>query len=247
MRLTVIGCGDAFCSGSRFHSCYILDTSCGRFMIDCGANAPLGLKRAGVAVSSIDAILITHCHGDHFGGLPFLFLDKMFIDRAPTPLRLYGPAGFQYRMDTLLEALYPGIANQPRSFETVHHELEPGKAVSYGGTTISAFEVEHLSGSPSLALHIEGDQRRFSFSGDSGWCPGVIQVGREADLYLVECTTFSTKTTMHLDYLTLASKFDEIGAKRYLLTHMGEEMLAAAGQVDMVRCLLAWDGLSVEI
>ena len=47
MRLTVIGCSDAFGSGGRYHSCYLLDTAQGRLMLDCGANSPLALKRAG--------------------------------------------------------------------------------------------------------------------------------------------------------------------------------------------------------
>jgi ribonuclease BN (tRNA processing enzyme) len=52
---------------------------------------------------------------------------------------------------------------------------------------------------------------------------------------------------VHLDYLTLAEKFDAIGAKRYLLTHMSPEMLAAADKIDASRCILAEDGLSVVI
>ena len=86
MRLTVIGCSDAFGSGGRYHSCYLLDTAQGRLMLDCGANSPLALKRAGIALTSIDAIVISHCHGDHFGGVPFLFLERMFVERGPKPV-----------------------------------------------------------------------------------------------------------------------------------------------------------------
>src|SRR5208337_4730398 len=82
MKLTIAGCGDAFGSGGRFHSSYLLETSKGRLLLDCGANSPLALKRAGITISSIDAIVVSHCHGDHFGGLPFLFLDKMFMERG---------------------------------------------------------------------------------------------------------------------------------------------------------------------
>lgn len=86
MRLTVVGCSDAFGSGGRYHSCYLLDTAHGRLMLDCGANSPLALKRAGIALASVDAIVISHCHGDHFGGVPFLFLERMFMERGPKPV-----------------------------------------------------------------------------------------------------------------------------------------------------------------
>jgi len=115
MQLTVIGCSDAFSSGGRYHSSYLLDTSKGRLLLDCGANSPLALKRAGITISSIDAVAISHCHGDHFGGLPFLFLDKMFMERGSKPLEILGPPGIQARTEALLECLYPAIKDLPRT------------------------------------------------------------------------------------------------------------------------------------
>ena len=126
-----------------------------------------------------------------------------------------------------------------------YRELEPGHTRSWRGIQISAHEVVHFSALPR-ALSGRRWRKRFAFP-DSAWCDGVIEAGRRADLYLVECTTFSTKTTVHLDYLALAEKFESIGAKRYLLTHMSPEMLEAGGKVDSSRCILAEDGLSVDI
>jgi ribonuclease BN (tRNA processing enzyme) len=247
MRLTVIGCSDAFSSGGRFHSCYLLDTAHGRLMLDCGANSPLALKRAGIELASIDAIVISHCHGDHFGGVPFLFLDRMFVERGPKPVEVLGPSGVERRTTELFEALYPSLSSFPKDFEILYRELEPGNPSSWRGIQLSAYEVDHYSGSPSLALSISDGAKRFAFSGDSAWCAGVIEAGRGVDLYLIECTTFGTKTAVHLDYLTLAEKFETIGAKRYLLTHMSPEMLGAADKIDTSRCILAEDGLSVVL
>jgi ribonuclease BN (tRNA processing enzyme) len=247
MLLNVIGSSDAFGSGGRYHSSYLLETSKGRLLLDCGANSPLALKRAGITISSIDAVVISHCHGDHFGGLPFLFLDKMFMERGAKPLEILGPPGIQARTEALLECLYPTIKDLPRSFELRFRELPPGKETPWRGLPIRAFDVVHFSGTPSLALSIADDGQVLSFSGDSSWCSGVIEAGRGASLYLIECTYFSTRSSMHLDYLTLAAKFGEIGAKRYLITHMGEEMLAALDKIDTARCIAAEDGLSVAI
>ncbi len=244
MKLTVIGCGDAFGSGGRFHSAYLLETSKGRLLWDCGANSPLALKRAGVTVSAIDAVVISHCHGDHFGGLPFLFLDKMFMERGSKPLEILGPPGIEARTLALLECLYPTIKDMPKTFELVFGELAPGKVTPWRGLPISAFEVVHASGSSSLALSLADEGRVFAYSGDSSWCEGVIAAGRGADLFLAECTYFSAHSSMHLDYVTLAAKFGEIGAKRYLITHMGEDMLAARDKIDASRCIAAEEGFS---
>jgi ribonuclease BN (tRNA processing enzyme) len=247
MKLTIAGCSDAFGSGGRFHSCYILETSKGRLLIDCGANSPLALKRAGISISSIDAIVISHCHGDHFGGLPFLFLDRMFLERSTKPLEILGPPGIAERSNALLECLYPNIQALPAEFPLRYNEVLPGKVTNWRGVSLTAYEVHHFSGTPSLALSIADEGRTFSFSGDSGWCPGLTDAGRGADLFLVECTFFSTASAMHVDYLTLAQKFSEIGAKRYLLTHLSEEMLASLDKIDTSRCIAAEDGLSVTI
>ena len=247
MKLNVIGCGDAFGSGGRFHSCYLLETSKGRLLLDCGANSPLALKRAGLTVADMDAVVISHCHGDHFGGLPFLFLDKMFMDRGSGPLEILGPPGIGERTEALLDCLYPKIKDLPRKFELNFIELPPGRETVWRGLPIRAFEVVHPSGSPSLALSFADGGKRFAFSGDSSWCDAVIEAGRGADLYLIECTFHAMKSNMHLDYLTLASKFGEIGASRYLLTHMSEEMLAAQGGIDTARCIAAYEGLTVDL
>jgi ribonuclease BN (tRNA processing enzyme) len=247
MKLTIAGCSDAFGSGGRFHSCYLLETSKGRLLLDCGANSPLALKRAGIAISSIDAIVISHCHGDHFGGLPFLFLDKMFLERGRKPIEILGPPGIKGRSDVLFESLYPAIQALPRNFSWTYKELSPGTKTAWRGLPIVAHEVDHYSGTPSLALSFADRGRIFGYSGDSGWCDGVIEAGRGADLFLAECTYFSTQAAMHLDYLTLAAKFSEIGAKRYLLTHMSEEMLASLDKIDTSRCVAAEDGLSLTI
>ncbi|MFT4077903.1 MBL fold metallo-hydrolase [Rhodomicrobium sp.] len=247
MDLTVIGCGDAFASGGRFNSCYLLDTSHGRLMIDCGATSPHALKKAGIRAADVDAILISHCHGDHFGGLPSLILERMFIDRSDKPMEILGPPGIENRFGNLMECVYPGILGGKKGFEILFRDLNPGFAVEWRGLLIEAFEVDHFSGSPSLALSVSDGDKQFSFSGDSGFCGGVIAAGRGADLYLVECSTYSTRVDMHLDYLRLAAKFPSIGAKRYLLTHMSDEMLAALGHIDTRVCMVADDGLKVTI
>jgi ribonuclease BN (tRNA processing enzyme) len=247
MKLTIAGCSDAFGSGGRFHSCYVLDTSKGRLLLDCGANSPLALKRAGITISSIDAIVISHCHGDHFGGLPFVLLDKMFVERGPKTIEILGPPGIKGRSEALFECIYPSLNALPRQFEINYRELVPRSSVDWRDIPIRAYEVDHYSGTPSLALSFAEEGRIFAFSGDSGWCDGVIEAGWGADLFLTECTYFNTQAAMHLDYLTLAKKFSEIGAKRYVLTHMSEEMLASLDKIDTSRCIAAEDGLSLTV
>ena len=91
MRVTVLGAGDAFCSSGRRHSGYFVETRDVGFLLDCGATTLLALKTLNIAAERIDFIAISHLHGDHFGGLPFLFLEYTYEKPRTKPLVIIGP------------------------------------------------------------------------------------------------------------------------------------------------------------
>jgi predicted metal-dependent RNase len=91
MRLQFLGSGDAFGSGGRFNTCILVENEAGAFFIDCGASSLIAMRKYGIDPNCIDTVFISHLHGDHFGGLPFLILDAQFYSRRTTPLTLVGP------------------------------------------------------------------------------------------------------------------------------------------------------------
>ena len=97
MQLRFVGCGDAFGSGGRLNTCFHVSGREANFLIDCGASALPALKRLEIDRNEIDLILITHFHGDHFAGLPFVLLDAQF-SRRTRPLTIAGPQGIETRL-----------------------------------------------------------------------------------------------------------------------------------------------------
>ena len=88
MRLTIIGSGDAFGSGGRFNTCFHLAAGERTVLVDCGASTLGGVARARHrSRTAIDAIILSHLHGDHFGGIPFLLLDAQYMTPARAPAR----------------------------------------------------------------------------------------------------------------------------------------------------------------
>ena len=75
MRLTVIGCGDAFGAGGSLQTSFHVRAAGSTFLIDCGATTLIGMRRLGLQPNDIDTVFVTHLHGDHFGGLPWLLVD----------------------------------------------------------------------------------------------------------------------------------------------------------------------------
>ena len=77
MNVRFLGSGDAFGSGGRFQTCIQVSSEgsdAAHLLVDCGASSLVAMKRYGVETSDIDAIVLSHLHGDHFGVLPFFIL-----------------------------------------------------------------------------------------------------------------------------------------------------------------------------
>ena len=93
MRLTIVGCGDAFGSGGRFNTCFWLKTAKATLLVDCGASTPVALKARGLDHGNVDGIILSHLHGDHFGALPFLLHRGATGDAARASARHRRAAG----------------------------------------------------------------------------------------------------------------------------------------------------------
>ena len=116
MQLRFVGCGDAFGSGGRLNTCFHVSGREANFLIDCGASALPALKRLEIERNEIDLVLITHFHGDHFAGLPFLLLDAQF-SRRTRPLTIAGPEGIETRLRAVMEALFEHSSKTKQRFE----------------------------------------------------------------------------------------------------------------------------------
>ena len=98
-----------------------------RFLIDCGATSMSALKHWRVSPNSIDAILLTHLHGDHFGGIPFFILDAQLVSRRTRPLNLAGPAGTEQRIHAAQEVLFPGSSQVHQRYTINYFEWAAGR------------------------------------------------------------------------------------------------------------------------
>ena len=244
MKVQFLGSGDAFGSGGRFNTCFLVEGASGAFLIDCGASSLIAMRKFGVDPNRIHTVLASHLHGDHFGGLPFLLLDAQFYSRRATPLTLVGPPGFRDRLMQAMEVFFPGSSKTERKFVTDIREIAVDETVTVNGVTVTPYLVDHACGAPPFALRIECEGRVIAYTGDTEWTDNLIAVGRDADLLIAEALFFERKIKFHLDYATLRANLDRIGAKRVILTHMGPDMLA---QLSRVREEVAEDGMVVEI
>jgi len=225
-ELVFIGTGDAFGAGGRRQSALLVRAPGGSVLVDCGATTSGGLSQLGIARDEIDAILISHFHGDHFGGIPFLLLGALYEDRRRRPLWIAGPRGIEARVRALATAMGYSLDEREWSFPIRFEELVPGREREIGPVRADCFEVFHQPQTAPHGLALRFDRQRLVYSGDTGFFPGFAERVGEADLFVCECTYHDNDFEYHISHKDLAARKHEFRCGRILLTHLGDEMLA---------------------
>jgi ribonuclease BN (tRNA processing enzyme) len=244
MQVRFVGCGDAFGSGGRFNTCFHVSSENVNFLIDCGASSLPALKQQDIARDDIDLVLITHFHGDHFAGLPFLLLDAQFTRRT-RPLVIAGPDGIETRLTQAMEVMFEHSSKTEQRFDLSVVVLKPDETRAFGAVNVTPFPVVHgASGGPFLAYRIEAEGRVVAYSADTEWTETLFPAARDADLFIAEAYYYDRIVKNHLSLKTLEAHLPEIKPKRLILTHMSDDMLA---RLDTLRYTAASDGMVVEL
>ncbi len=247
MKLTVIGCGDAFGSGGRLQTSYLVEGKSSRFLIDCGASTLIGLNRLGIDPNTIPTVFVSHLHGDHFSGLVWWMLHAQHVTKRKTALTIVGPAGIEARFMAAAEVLFPGSTGVARNYPMQFVELRQETPLEVEGVRVTPYEVQHASGAPPYALRFDVDGKVIAFTGDSEWVEAIVTAGRGADLYIMECYQYAGAPRYHMSWEQIRAALDQIGARKVMLTHMATGMLAKSESIEDRRVILAEDGLAVVV
>jgi ribonuclease BN (tRNA processing enzyme) len=244
MRLHILGCGDAFGSGGRNQSGYLVAADDRLFLLDCGPTTLLAMKRAGFDPRHLDAIILSHLHGDHFGGIPFFFIEYLYLKPRDYPLIIAGPTGTEERVRELYAIMY-GSGKTTVEFPWVNFViLQPEQPQRVAGVEVLSFRVPHQTHDISLGLKVAYQGKQILFSGDSLWTDAFIEQAKGVDLFLCECSFFHEQPGMHVNYRILEANLSRLQCKKLVLTHLGEDMLARRHQLAMT---VAEDGMMIEI
>ena len=247
MRLTIVGCSDAFGSGGRLQTSFHVAHSTGEFLIDCGATTLVGLERIGLDPNRIPAIFITHLHGDHFAGLIWWIIHANYVSGRMALLTIFGPKGIEARFTAAAEALFPGSTSTPRRFALEFIEYKGEIALDFGGVRVLPFEVSHPSGATPYALRFEVDHKALAFSGDTEWVENLVLAADGTDLFIAECFAFESEARYHMNWRSIERNLHRLRTRRVLLTHFGPDMLRNRSAVTDARVVLAEDGMKLEI
>ena len=241
LRLSILGSGAAF-SEIGHNSAHLVDR---KLLLDCGAPVTSLLPGLGRSVGELEAILITHFHGDHVIHLPTLLVARRLQHPEASPLRLIGPPGLLRHLKVLGETafgtgLWSRIESEDGPLWARVEEWEDGRAGEVAGYQVEAFSVIHSAELECLGFRVAIPGVSLGYTGDTTYCPGLLRLARSVDHLLCECTSFSAPQPTHLWGEEVAALMREVPSLRLILTHLNERR-------PLPGALLASDGLTVTL
>jgi len=195
LELCFLGTGNAF-APQRYWSSFLLN---GRYLFDCPPTALAHLKKMGKPPEDIRAVFITHFHGDHFFGLPFLLLEYGELTPRSEDLFVVGPAQIQEKLECMTEMGFPGLLEKSRGYRRRYVEVTGGMSGEAGGIDFRALRVNHVSSLECFAYRVEIEGRTVAYSGDALMGDALYELADGAAVFVVECSCWAPNCGPHLD------------------------------------------------
>jgi ribonuclease BN (tRNA processing enzyme) len=219
MDITLLGTGAPLHPNRAMTGMIVAAPGCAPLLIDTCGGLELArqLEFVGFERSEIRAVIITHRHLDHAGGIQDLFLARI-------PLDIYALSDAHDGIAAVTLGSFPEWELHP---DITRHEIRPGPARDIAGFRVEFFRAEHRV--PTVAVRVSQGGKIFAFSADTLTCEDVVACARNSDLFL--CDTFCAeldgeeiakraRTTMHLTAREAAAMATRAGVGALACTHI---------------------------
>lgn len=241
LRITFFGSGNAFADGGRAHASIHVSAPGTSLLLDCGAASLPAIKRH-IGLEAIDAIAISHLHGDHFGGIPFVFDEQKWSYRK-RPLTIAGPPSLRARVDLLAHGYAMDTSRESLGYDVGYVPLDRTEC-DIAGARVAAYPVVHSPVAEPHGLRVRLAGKLIAYSGDATWTEELIALAHGADLFICESTHYEMPDPVHISYTVLRRNIDKLRCGRIVLTHLGRDMLEHLGDVDLE---VASDGMTIDL
>jgi len=186
LELTFLGSGNAFTQGGRYWSSFLAEK---RYLFDAPPTLLPHLKRLEAPLARLEVVFITHLHGDHFLGLPFLFLEYLHLTQRHEDLFIVGPPGVQETVEGLSDRCFPGVT-QEAGYRRRYMETLPGQEQEVGQVIFQAVPMNHADrdGLACFGYRVRLAGKTLAYTGDTMLCEEIFQLAQGADVLVLDCT-----------------------------------------------------------
>ena len=217
MKVHFLGVGEA-CDPERFNtSLLVLSGSKKHYiLLDCGFTTPHRYFANCSDSNQLDALWISHFHGDHFFGIPLLLLRFWEMGRIK-PLLLVGPPGLEEKVGNVLDLAYPGFREKVQ-YALQYREMEDGDSVQAAGFFWQTAAMEHSQ--PCLALKLSGDEKSLFYSGDGRPTRASASLAKGCTLVVHEAYRVVGQTANHGSLAECLDLAHQAGCEKLAIVHV---------------------------
>lgn len=213
-RIRFVGTGEAFDEGRV--NCSVLFEGTKTLLLDCGPTVPWALWRTHPAADALDALYLSHFHGDHVFGVPFLLM-RWHTDGRTAPFTILGQRGTAEHVEALTRLAYRSVWDA-LSFPLAFVEVEPGAPVVWQGWTFAVAESHHSQ--RNLSLRLEADGVALGYSGDGAPTEATRALYRGVDVLVHEAYAETAPPPAHASIPQVLKVAREAAARAVALVHL---------------------------
>jgi ribonuclease BN (tRNA processing enzyme) len=220
LELTFLGTGSAFTIDGKYWGSILVNNN---ILLDCSPIVVPHFKKLGLDLTMIEHIFITHFHGDHYLGLPFLLLDYAYLTAPKKPLIIIGPSGIKDKVTHVSELAFSGLFEKLRDkIELEYLELSgPGVYSTIGNQRFEAHSMSHGT-HPSYGYKLTVGNKTLAYTGDTDLCQGVSDLAADADILIIELSNPDKDVPGHMSLEKLARLHEQLSPDlKIILNHVG--------------------------
>jgi len=226
MDLVVLGSGSALPYARRSSASHAVFAGSECVLFDLGAGSLRRAAEAGIDVFGVGHAFFTHFHVDHVADLvPLLFAKHHPGLGRNRDLTLHGPPGLTDFVEWLRVPYGEWVEGRGFRLEVEEVDPRPGaEPIRVADLEVRALPLLHRP--ESVGYRVEGPEGKvIAYSGDTGYCRALVELARDSDLFLVECSLTDQAKERggiegHLSPRDVARAGTESRAKRLLVTHL---------------------------
>ncbi|UCH86770.1 MAG: MBL fold metallo-hydrolase [Dehalococcoidia bacterium] len=198
LELSFLGSGNAFAPDGRYWSSLLLN---GRYLLDAPPTLLPHLKRLGVSPTDICTIFISHFHGDHFLGLPFLLLEYLHMTPRQENLYIVGPPGVEKVIEAAAELAFPNLSNSDAGYQRCYLEAEAGRQQTVNDLSFQAFSMKHANAElAAFGYRLSLADKVVAYSGDTELCDELFDLAEGADVLVLDCNYSESRGLYHVSF-----------------------------------------------
>jgi ribonuclease BN (tRNA processing enzyme) len=198
LELSVLGSGNAFASDGRYWSSFLVN---GRYLLDAPPTLLPHLKRLGVPPTDISTVFISHFHGDHFLGLPFLFLEYLHMTPRQENLYIVGPPGVERVIEAAAEIAFPNLTRADVGYKRLYLEADADRQQTVDDLSFRAFSMEHAGKDlDAFGYRLSLADKVIAYTGDTEFCDQIFTLAEGADVLVLDCSYCESRGLYHVSF-----------------------------------------------